>query len=129
MTEAQTPGWRAELIRLSEQDAYRELPSPVRARVEALLAAPEVSAEDAEALLAQEPELRAIYRRMHAAPIGSRGDVLDPAQGRKRPGRTWKCPVPTCDYQDWGDRFHPARQDYCPRDDHPRTLLTLVPRP
>lgn len=34
------------------------------------------------------------------------------SQGRRRrPNIQWGCPV--CHTYDWGDRFHPAMQDYC----------------
>lgn len=33
------------------------------------------------------------------------------SQGRRRPNVHWGCPV--CHTFDWGDRFHPAMQDYC----------------
>jgi hypothetical protein len=127
MMDAQTPAWREELTRLSRHDDFLGLPSSVRAGVAALLAAPQISDEEAESLLTDEPELRALYRRIHAAPVGGRGDVLDPVRARKRPDRRWECPEPTCDYEDWGDRLHPARQDYCPRTNHPPTLLRLIP--
>ncbi|MCF0091931.1 hypothetical protein [Micromonospora sp. MH99] len=122
--------WRHRLAELAEDPEFDTLPSSARNQLTALLADhgadPEAFVLRAQSLLGQNPELRALYRRRHAAPTGARGEIIAPTADRRRPSRRWTCPVPACGYETWGDRFHPAQQDHCPNPWHSRTQLMLA---